>query len=183
MPDSLKKRFSTAHGRGVYEAGGITPDSTVQDQDVGPMVRELQRRALFFKFANAYVRAHKEPPVAGVTEEILQDFRKFLDQEKFDFREETETKIQDLRTLAGQLHYSNDVLADLDLTVAALEKEKKRAFDRYRDHIAPVLAVELAARQKGEQGRIAESLKDDVQLRVAVGMVKNTKLYLGKLGQ
>jgi carboxyl-terminal processing protease len=183
MPDSLRKRFSTAHGRGVYEAGGITPDSSAQDQDVGPMVRELQRRALFFKFANAYVRAHKETPATGVTEVILQEFQKFLDQQKFDYREETESKIQDLRKLAGELHYSNEVLADLDLTVTALEKERKRSFERYRDHIASALAVELAARQKGEQGRIAESLRDDVQLKVAVGMVKNAKLYLGKLGQ
>ncbi len=182
-PDSLRRRFSTRLGRPVYEAGGITPDSTIQDEDVGPLVRELQRRALFFKFVNTYVGTHKETAFTGVTEEILQGFRKFLEEQKFDYREETETKIQDLRKSAGQLHYSSEVLSDLDLIAAALEKEKKRGFERYRDHIISALGVEFAARLKGEQGRIAESLKDDDQLKVAVGMVENSKLYLRKLGQ
>lgn len=182
-PDSLKKRFSTSRGRAVYEAGGITPDSTVPEQDPGPLVREIQRRALFFKFANSYISAHKGQELTSVTDDILQAFRKFLEEQKFDYREETETKIEELRKAAGQLHYSAEVLSDLDLIGAALQKEKKRGFERYRDHIASALGVEFAARQKGEQGRIAESLKDDDQLKVAVGMVKDSKLYLGKLGQ
>ncbi len=182
-PDSLKKRFNTSRGRAVYEAGGITPDSTVQEQDTGPLVRELQRRALFFKFVNTYVGAHTGSTFPGVTEEILRAFKKFLEDQKFDYREETETRIQDLRKAAGQLHYSPEVLADLDLVAAALEKEKKRGFERYRDHLVSALGVEFAARLKGEEGRIAESLREDTQLKVALGMVKNSRLYLGKLGQ
>jgi carboxyl-terminal processing protease len=182
-PDSLKKRFATSRGRSVYEAGGVTPDTAVQDEDVGPLVRELQRRALFFKFANAYAGRHKGEPVTGVNEEILQAFQKFLVDQKFDYREETETKIQDLRKTAGQLHYSAEVLTNLDVLTAALEKEKKRGFERYRDHIASALALELAAREKGEQGRIAESLKEDAALNVAVAMLKNPHLYRRKLNQ
>ncbi len=183
MPDSLKRRFNTRGGRPVYEAGGITPDTVVQDQDVGPLVRELQRRALFFKFANTYVSTHREKPITGATDEILQEFRRFLDSQKFDYQEGTETKLQDLRKMAEQLHYSSLVLADLDSVASALHKEKARAFERYRNHIASALTVELAARQKGDQGRIAESLKDDPQLKAAVDMVKNARLYKGKLAQ
>ncbi len=182
-PDSLRRRFNTSRGRAVYEAGGITPDSTVADEDVGPLVREIQRRALFFKFANTYVTTHRGTAITVVTDEMLQEFRTFLEDQKFDYREETETKIQDLRKSAGQLHYSSEVLNDLDLIATALQKERKRGFDRYRDHIAAALAVELAARQKGERGRIAESLNEDLQLKAAMGMLENSKLYLRKLGQ
>jgi carboxyl-terminal processing protease len=182
-PDSLKKRFNTRGGRPVYEAGGIAPDTVVQDQDAGPLVRELQRRALFFKFANTFVSTHREQPIGGVTEEIVREFQRFLEKQKFDYQEGTEAKLKDLRTMAGQLHYSPDVLSDLDSVAAALEREKARAFDRYRNHIATALAIELAARRNGEQGRIAESLKEDLPLKVAVEMVKNAKLYKGKLAQ
>jgi carboxyl-terminal processing protease len=182
-PDSLKKRFVTSRGRSVYEAGGVTPDSVVQDEDAGPLVRELQRRALLFKFANMYAGKHKGEHGTGVNEEILREFQKFLEGQKFDYREETETKILELRKAAGQLHYSPEVLADLDQLTGALEKEKKRGFERYRDHIASALAVEMAAREKGEEGRIAESLKKDAMLNVAVGMLNNPQLYRRKLSQ
>ena len=58
-PDSLRKEFHTAHGRKVFEHGGVTPDSVVKEVDEGPMVKELQRRSLFFKFVNKYVADHK----------------------------------------------------------------------------------------------------------------------------
>jgi carboxyl-terminal processing protease len=52
MPDSLRHVFSTAHGRKVFEHGGIAPDSLVEDEDEGPMVRDLLRKSFFFRFAN-----------------------------------------------------------------------------------------------------------------------------------
>ena len=180
IPDSLRREYKTLKGRKVYEAGGITPDSVVQDVDVGPMVRELFRKSLFFKFANRYIVEHKS---AEINDEVLNAFRKFLDEEKFDYQEETEGKLRDFRKLAETLHYGNDVMGDLNLLNGALEKEKKRGFDRYKDHISRELAIELMARSKGEHGRIAESLRDDPQLSVAVGLTKDPKAYARKLGQ
>lgn len=182
VPDSLRRAFKTLHGRAVFELGGVTPDSVVQDIDDGPMVRELFRKALFFKFANKYVAAHKDADVSVVNEEILTAFQRFLKEEQFDYQEDTEGKLRDLRKQADQLHYAAEALNDLDLLSAALEKEKKRAFERYKDHIATELAVELMARKNGEQGRIAESLKEDPQLKAAISILKNSKLYTHKLG-
>ena len=180
IPDSLRREYKTLKGRKVYEAGGITPDSVVQDIDVGPMVHELFRKSLFFKFANRYMVEHKS---AEINDEVLNAFRKFLNEEKFDYQEETEGKLRDFRKLAETLHYGNDVMGDLNLLNGALEKEKKRGFDRYKDHISRELAIELMARSKGEHGRIAESLRDDPQLSVAVGLIKDLKAYARKLGQ
>jgi carboxyl-terminal processing protease len=182
VPDSLRRAFKTLHGRRVFELGGVTPDSVVQEIDDGPMVRELFRKSLFFKFANKYVSAHKDTDVSSVNEEILTAFQKFLKEEQFDYQEDTEGKLRDLRKQADQLHYAAEALNDMDLLSAALEKEKKRAFERYKDHIATELAVELMARRNGEQGRIAESLKEDPQLKAAIGILKNSKLYARKLG-
>ncbi len=64
----------------------------------------------------------------------------------------------------------------------ALKKEKARGMDRYRDHILHELSAEFAARQTGERGRIEESFVDDAQLKAAVGILKNKKLYTKKLG-
>jgi len=137
---------------------------------------------LFFRFANTYVAAHKGTAFNGVTEEMLGAFRMYLEAEKFDYQEESEMKVKELRKVGEQSHYSKEVLADLDMLGAALEKEKLRGFDRYKDHIAHELDIELMARLKGEHGRIEASLKEDALLKAAVGILKDRKLYARKLG-
>jgi carboxyl-terminal processing protease len=181
VPDSLKRVFKTKNGRFVREHGGISPDSAVQAEDVGPMVRELHRKSLFFKFANKYFAEHKSEKSVAVNETILREFRKYLDEQKFSYSEESDGKVKELRAIAERSHYNKEVLNDLDLLAGALEKEKERGFDRYRNHIERELNVEMQARIKGEAGRIAASLKGDTQLDAALDILKNQKLYAKKL--
>ncbi len=175
--DSMKKQFKTANGRPVYEHGGITPDSAVNEDDFGPMVRQLYRKSLFFKFANSYVIEHKGAVMNGVTDEMMESFRKFLRDEKFDFQEDTEAKLKEMRDLSDKLHYSKELIADLDRLKEDMEKEKLRGFDRFRDHIRSELEVELMSRIHGEQGRIAASIKDDAQVNTGVAVLKNPLVY------
>ena len=181
VPDSLKRAYKTAHGRSVYEYGGITPDSVVKEEELGPMVRELYRKSMFFRFVNAYMGEHKGRPFTGVTDEQVEAFRKFLEEQKFDYQEEADTKLAEVRQIAVRSHYNKEVLADLDLLKAAMEKEKTRGFDRYKDHITDGLNIEFMARAKGEEGRIAASLKDDPQFETAVSILKNSGEYSRKI--
>jgi len=180
--DTERAEFRTARGRKVYEHGGIAPDSVVSAPDVGPMVRELFRRSLFFKFANSYVAEHPHTDITGATPEILESFRRYLEDSKFDYQEESETRIKELRQIADRSHYGKEVLADLDQLRAAFDKEKVRGFDRYKDHITDALNAELMGRLKGEHGLIKASLEDDPQLAAAIGILGNPKVYARKIG-
>jgi carboxyl-terminal processing protease len=182
VPDSLKREFKTSRGRRVVELGGITPDSTVQPADPGPMVREINRRSLFFRFANRYAADHKNETVTGITEPIAEEFRRFLEQEKFDFQEETEKKIAELKDIADRSNYSREFMDDLALLKAELQKEKLRAFDRYKEQIKYGLLVELMARTRGETGRIEASLRSDAQVETALAMFNSSDDYARKLG-
>ena len=179
--DSLKKEFKTAGGRTVYEHGGISPDSAVEDADVGPMVRQLHRKSLFFRFATRYVAEHKEQRITRVTEDILAGFRSYLEEQKFDYQEETEGTVKDLRTAAEKLHYGKQVLDELDLLAASLDREKLSGFDRYQNHIRRELEMELMARVKGEFGRIEASFDGDTVLQTGVALLKDPALYTKKL--
>jgi hypothetical protein len=90
--------------------------------------------------------------------------------------------VKDLRTKAEKSHYSSDVLADLDLLASALQREKARAFDRYREHIADELQIEIDARLRGDTGRIKASLIHDPQLHVAMALLKDQKFFKKRLG-
>jgi carboxyl-terminal processing protease len=180
-PDSLRREYTTANGRKVREGGGIMPDSLVTPAEVGSMVRELHRHALFFRFVNRYTAEHKGEQIQRVNDDVLKAFRKFLEAEKFDYQEEGEAKVREIEKLGEHNHYSKEVNEQLQKLNDALEKERRRGFDRFRDHIARELDVELMSRAKGERGRIEALLKEDDQLKAAVGIVRNPKLYSRKL--
>jgi carboxyl-terminal processing protease len=181
VPDSLKREFKTANGRTVHEYGGITPDSTVEGEELGPMVKTLYRKSLFFKFSNKYATGRADTSFTKVSEPILEAFRKFLDEEHFDYQEECDENVKELKRIAERSHYSDRVLKDIDLLASTLAKEKNRGFDRYIDRIRHELNVVLMERIAGEKGKIEASLEEDVQLEVAIGILKDSKVYERKI--
>ncbi len=183
VPESLRHEFKTLNGRTVYEYGGIRPDSTVEETERSPMVRELHRKAYFFRFVNRYVSSHKDETISEVNEAMLTAFRQYLEEQKFDFQEEAETKIAELRQIAEKSNYSDDILNELDVIRKTFEKEKSRAFERNLEGIRHELGVELAARNGGEHGRIEAMLPTDVQVKTAIALLSSPVQYRNTLAR
>jgi carboxyl-terminal processing protease len=179
--DTTAKEFRTAGGRQVFEHGGIMPDSVVTAGPEGPMIEALKQKSLFFRYVNTYAGRVKELLTADVTPEVLAGFKTFLETQGFDFQEETEKTIIELRASSEELHYGEEVMADLDRISDALQREKERAFERYKDHITHYLSVELHARLEGEEGRIRASLESDVQLETAVRLLRDKTAFEKKI--
>lgn len=182
-PDTAGRAFRTAGGRSVEEHGGVTPDSTVKDTDPGPMVIELRRKAMVFRFANRFGARNGGNYAVPVDDTVMADFRRFLQEEKFDYRERSEEIVADLRSITQELHYAPAVVADLDRLKAALALEKERGFERYSDHIRQEIAIEFAARARGESGRIAAMLKEDRQLDAGLAFLRKPALYRATLSR
>jgi carboxyl-terminal processing protease len=182
FPDSTRKEFRTATGRPVYEHGGVMPDSVVAESDPGPMVRQLHRKSLFFRFVTTYMASHRNEEITGVTPAVLDAFRRYLDEQKFEYTEESEARIRDLREMAEKLHYSDAVKADLDRLQQDMDAEKRRGFERYRDHIEYELGMELMGRVRGEQGRIQASFREDPVLTTGVSLLKDRVVYTRLVG-
>jgi len=179
-PDSLKREYKTAHGRAVYEHGGITPDSLVEGRTLGPMVTELHRKSLFYKFLNTYLAQH--PADTVVSAAMVDAFATFLDDEQFHFQDELTEQLGAMRSSATASRYSDAVMQELDRLEKAVEAEGHRGFDRYKDNIAYVLNVELMGRRQGERGRVEASLVGDPQLETAISLMRDRSVYTRKTG-
>ncbi len=80
---------TTDGGRLVYGGGGITPDVKFQSPRMGRVRQTLESRLAFFNFAKAYLAAHNTVPRDfQVTEQVMTEFRAFLDREKIAITEE-----------------------------------------------------------------------------------------------
>jgi carboxyl-terminal processing protease len=183
VPDSLRKEYQTVRHRRVLDAGGIQPDSTIQTDTTSRYIAALYRTAKFFSFANSYTARHKEKGSAFTFDStIIDEFRNYLTEQKFDYDEECEVKLKELRELAKRERYASDFITHLDQLTRGIEVEKSTAFEKNRQMVTTALKIELMGRYKGEHGRIEASFPDDRVLLTAAEILKNPRLYEKKLG-
>jgi carboxyl-terminal processing protease len=178
VPDSLRREYRTSHNRKVLEAGGIVPDTTIEETSSSRLLDELFRKAMFFKYANRLVAQKK--PIAedfAVTDDVMTDFSAFLKEKNFEYQEEPETKLKELRDVAVKGRYSKSFQDGIDQLASLVVTEKARAFDRYKKEIQSNLRMEVLGRVKGDRSRIEASFPDDNQLHVALTLIKSKIEY------
>src|SRR5579885_303996 len=78
----------TDGGRTVYGGGGITPDVNVPPVKSNHFQDTLFQHYAFFNFAKRYVVKNNVTRNFTVDDNILQEFRKFLDEEKIPYTEQ-----------------------------------------------------------------------------------------------
>ena len=77
----------TDSGRTVYGGGGITPDVKIAEPKSNHLQDTLLQHYAFFNFAKHYTVNHKVTQSFEVDDAVMQDFRKFLEDEKVPFTE------------------------------------------------------------------------------------------------
>jgi carboxyl-terminal processing protease len=77
----------TDSGRTMYGGGGITPDVKLPPYKSNKFQDALLQHYAFFNFAKRYVIGRKVTQSFEVDEAVMQDFRKFMDEEKVPFTE------------------------------------------------------------------------------------------------
>ena len=77
----------TDSGRTVYGGGGITPDVKIPNPKTNKFEDTLLEKYAFFNFAKHYVINHTVNKQFEVDEAVMQEFRKFLDEQKIAFTE------------------------------------------------------------------------------------------------
>jgi carboxyl-terminal processing protease len=77
----------TDSGRTMYGGGGITPDVKIPPLKSNRFQDSLLQHYAFFNFAKRYSLAHQPSKSFEVDDSVMQEFRKFLDEEKVPYTE------------------------------------------------------------------------------------------------
>jgi carboxyl-terminal processing protease len=77
----------TDSGRTVYGGGGITPDVKIANPKSNAFQDGMLQRYAFFNFAKHYTISHHPTKSFVVDEQVMQDFRRFLDEQKISYTE------------------------------------------------------------------------------------------------
>jgi carboxyl-terminal processing protease len=176
--DTLREEYRTSAKRIVYGGGGILPDSVVGRPSESKLYQSLNRRAMFFSFANRYAAKEKIlPENFTVTDALLKEFQQFLKEKGFTYEEDAELRIADLKQFGSRDRYGKEFMDEVAHLQTHIDQEKQRAFERFDDEIREGLAMEIKGRMKGDAARLEASFARDRQLQSAIGIVKNPKLY------
>lgn len=177
-PDSEQKVYKTKNGRIVYAQGGIMPDTVVPETKRSDFVESLAQKGLFFKFANLFAIRYKTlPENFKIDEQILEQFKKFVEKNNFAFRDSFEINLEKAVAYAKKQGYQNGYLETIEFTLNKVKTQKIDYFNLYRDEIARELMREILARYKYEDELIAWGLSNDVQVKIAIAILKEKKTY------
>lgn len=175
--DTLGPQFRTANGRIVYEGHGIQPDVMIEPETVSTITVHLYAQNLIFKYANKFFREHKSipsPEEFEITDEIYDDFVKFVESQEFKYTSESEKDFDVLVETAKLEGYYENIKPQLDILENELKNHKDNDLINNRKEISEILKMEIVSRYYFQKGKIISTLKDDVELNRAIEILLNS---------
>lgn len=186
VPDSLKTAFKTRNGRTVYDGFGIEPDIEVEHETSSLLSVALYNRFHFFNYAMKFAKEHESIPPAGefeITDEIYQDFVNYLSDKSYEYTTYTENIISDLRKVAEEENYMDNLKQQIDQLEKTYKEAKKEDLMRNREEISELLKDAILVHYYYRTGSIEGSLSADPDVKKAVEVLTNKEEYNRILGK
>ena len=175
--DSLKHIFHTKKGRVVKDGGGIIPDITLEEDTSKVNISySLYSKNLYYEYAVYYHCTHDsiaDPTVFEVSDEILDDFKVFLQQRGFQYNSETEKYFDDLIDMAKHEDIAEDVVNQLLEIKGKISGDWQDAFDRNKEDIRHALGREITRHYCYIRGEYAYFLQYDKACKKAKEIINN----------
>ena len=156
--------------------GGILPDIVMSDSTRKVDISyTLYSKQLFFDYATRYRATH--PTIASVkefalTDENIEDFCAFLDEEKFVYETETSKYFEEMLEMAQHEDLDSTIIAQLKAFEPQLQPSFREAIARHKADVVELLEAEIIERYYYQKGRIEYMLKHDKDLERAMEVLQ-----------
>jgi len=180
IPDSLITEFKTKNGRSVYDGGGITPDITLELEQLSNLSSSLFEKNLIFDFATEYSSKHFTIPAVSefaITDEIYNELLVFLNSKNFDYTTQSEEELKKLTESAKKEKYYELVKNEIELLKTKLAHDKNKDLQVFKGEIKQLLFEEIISRYYFQKGRLQALLKDNPAINKAIAVLKDKTLY------
>ncbi len=180
VADSLMHEFKTKGGRSVYDGSGIYPDIFTERKSFSSISKALSSNYLFFDYASKYVSEHSSISPAKdfrLTDAEYSDFVTFLSGKKYDYKNQSEREIEQLKTAAEKEKYLSMFQTEFNALKKKMEDSKKQDLTNHRDEIKEILETEIASRYYYQKGRLEADFKYDTDLKKCIETLNDNTLY------
>jgi carboxyl-terminal processing protease len=180
VQDSLRTAFKTKNGRTVYDGYGIEPDTLLTPEYASPISIALITKFLPFDYATKFYREHSSisnPKDFKITDEIYDDFVKFLENKDYSYTTATEEGIKILIESAQKEKCDDNVHKLLEEAKAKIAEDKKKDLYKFKEEIKDLLLSEIVVRYYNQKGRIEAMIQTDPEVKQAIELLNNNTLY------
>lgn len=180
IPDSLTHVFSTKHGRKVKDGGGVSPDYKINQDTLSALAVKLVQDFTIFDFATLYANSH--PSISGpkqflITDQVYNDFIKFLHDRKFSYESRSEQLLKNLIDVAKKEHYYDNTQGEFKALEKGLTINLDRDLVTFRDDIRELIKDEIVSRYYYQKGAIIAALDDDKEIKMAKMLMNEPEKY------
>ncbi|MEE8418239.1 MAG: S41 family peptidase, partial [candidate division Zixibacteria bacterium] len=173
--------FMTDSGRPVFSGGGILPDVYLDEKTESAFVEALKKESFFFDFATAYIKDNQVEPELEIDENIMLDFKEFVEKSDFRFEEKDRTAFDDFKdNFMAPDSESEDAMEILD---QKLQSKEQWFFDSNYLEIADNLEESILLQAFGEENIYDIWISKQPQIAEAVNILSDLQKYNSILAQ
>ena len=176
IPDEQRAVFETRNKRKVLDGGGVKPDMYLKEKTDAAVIQSLIRQNLIFDFVTNYC-ASKES-ITDIESFEFTDFDAFLaflKEKDFEYDSSSERLLAKLEKTASEDGYELD--ADIKALKAKIETSKQGEIQNYKEVIIDLIEKDIAVRYFYQEGKIKMGLKNDIEVKEAVKILKDQAKY------
>ena len=180
IPDSLRTRFETKHGRAVYDGGGVDPDIKVEQDEVDKALIALYQKMMIFDYATLYRKEHESLAKPGDFKLNDAEYNKFVNwlvEKDFTYKSATEKSLSNLKKIAKEEKYLSSVESEIEALEEKLEAQKEEYLVTNKEDIKMLLEEEIVSRYYYSRGRIESSVAHDDEVKRALEILQNQEEY------
>ena len=172
IPDSLIRSFKTSKGRVVFDGGGIAPDVKIEAESYSRPSLSLLYNDILRDYSIVYFKDHltiESPSKFKLSDEEFEKFVEYAVGREFDHRTASEVDYDRLMATAKK----EGLITDLDSGLKQLESKvklgKSGSIRKNGEEIKALLEEEIVNRYYFQRGRIESIVRNDKQLKEAIG--------------
>ncbi|MBK6623179.1 MAG: S41 family peptidase [Saprospirales bacterium] len=176
ISDDRRARFTTRAGRVVLDGGGVAPDVAAGAAEQAPLVKALESQFLIFDYVTEYVLdIDTIADLKAFHFTNWDGFKAYLAERNFQYQTETDKLLEKAIEQAKKDGYEKD------FTAAALQKQlaeaKKLELERNKAVLIDRIEKDVASRYYFQNGKIQIGLRNDQEIKDAIGLLDDPAKY------
>lgn len=166
--------FYSVNNRPLIESEGIHPDILIEEEFLNNYQQELLESYLIFKFVNAYTaNLNSLPNDFTITDTIINNFLRYLDQNKFHSSDDIFYDLIALRERAVEEKLNKRLINNINASIKEFSKYSNYLFNKNLDFIKKSLHYEILKRFSSEYDLMNNLIGDDKVIQRAWEILKS----------
>jgi len=171
--------FKTRGGRSVYDGGGILPDIELESAVYSSITTALLKDNAIFDYATKYYYSNKMNDWKNYkfTDSDFEDFLKFLKQNEFSYKTETEKKFAEGLKTAQDEDLDKEISSGYAQLMKSIDQAKDKAIKDKKIEIESLLVAEIMKRYFYREGLYNYQIENNPEILEGISVLKNEGRY------